>query len=84
MGFIEINGRILDLQEHKENVSALRFELFYELNELFSKYGFEVKKKDVRGYGLLCMHLENENLGLGIKIRMDKNNLKKYTKCIKK
>ncbi len=84
MGFIEINGRILDINEHKENVSALRFELFYELNELFSKYGFELKKKDFRGYGKLSLYFENKNLGLGMKIDMNKNNLKKYVKCMKK
>ncbi len=78
MGFITVNGRILDLAEYKKEVSALRFELAYELQECLAKYGFEIANKKFGNYGKLSLKFINNNLGISLEI-----NMKNYTTCIK-
>lgn len=79
MGFITVNKRILDLNEYKKEVSALRFELAYELQECLAKYGFNVEKRFFKNYARMKFACINNELGISLVIDM-----KNYTPCIKK
>ena len=68
MAFITINGRILDEEEYRSEVSALRFELMYELIELLSKYGFEASEKKTSRYYGLTLAFYNKELTLSAKV----------------
>ncbi|GEM_PF-6266015 len=77
MGFITVNGRILDEEEYTSEVSALRFELMYELTELFAKYGFEaVERKTIRYDGLQLV-FSNKRLGLTAAASLRKGEVSK-------
>ncbi len=73
MGFITVNGRILDFAEHKKEVSALRFELAYEISECMSKYGFKIVKKEFKSYHCVELLFVNEKAGLVVKFKTNKD-----------
>ena len=70
MSFIEINGRILDREEYLNDVSALRFELRYELAELLFKYGFELMEKKTIGRDKMKLCFNNTALSLRMDISL--------------
>ncbi|MBI2134034.1 hypothetical protein HYU11_05105 [Candidatus Woesearchaeota archaeon] len=72
MGFIKINGRMLDAEEHRNDVSMLRHEIAAELSELVEKYGFDVVRKEFKGYNCLFICCINVNMGLLAEIRFKK------------
>ncbi len=70
MGFITVNGRILDLAEYRKDVSALRFEIAYEISECLAKYGFQNIRKHFQRYdGLDLVFIDNRN-GLEMRIEL--------------
>ena len=72
MKFIKVNDALLDYDEYRSEVSALRYELLYELCEVISKYGFQVRKRKVRGSESLEVSSVNKSLGLVIEISMSR------------
>lgn len=79
MGFITVNGSVLDEEEYGNEVSALRFELMYELTELFAKYGFEVAERKTVGYDRLQLVFSNKRLSLTAAASLRKEEVSKKT-----
>jgi hypothetical protein len=63
-GFVTVNGRILDCNEYKSEVSDLRCEISFVLQDVLSKYGFILDNEHVSGYDCIRLRLKNHPLGL--------------------
>ena len=72
MKFIKINDSMLDFGEYRDEVSALRFELLYELCEVMSKYGFTASQKKLRSFDGMQISLRHKRLVLRVEIEMNR------------
>ncbi len=69
--FIEINGRILDLEKYNEEVALVKKLLFIDSKELFEKFGFEQQNEQQR------KKFYNKNLDLEINFGIKKRKQKR-------
>ncbi|MBI3051361.1 hypothetical protein HYY74_02795 [Candidatus Woesearchaeota archaeon] len=63
MGFITVNGRMLDYAEYRRQAKAVEAEALREIEEVLSKYGFRVE-----GDGKTFVH-DRLNLAVSLEIR---------------